>query len=1004
MPWAAISNRERPRWRRAFRKSLVWSALALACFAQTPLERAHSLNTQADALATGRRAETGRVRELLDEAIRAEHAANDPAEAVSLTILGRQLAEAGDTKSARETLESALALAQQRYGADSMEAATAAMRLADVSLLLGDTARARELGERALRIFETRLGPGHPRVAEVLALLAGERLAATQYAESLPLFERAIKIQEIALPLSSADLGKTLARYAFAIYSQGDYARAQPIAERAISILDAAPSPGKAAGDAHRVLGDILIELGDYPRARASQERALQIYRSWYGADDVTVGDDLVGMGRAADNAGDLEHARTYMEQAIAIYQARLGPDNTRVGGALDNLGQTFVKLKDWDGAQSCFERALAIQSKALGASSPWTANVYQGLARVAEGRGNYAEARQLLEKNLEMWREQLGPSHPFTVFSLNLMAKVLAHLGDHAAAMKTALEAARLRREEIAYTVRTIDERQALRFAARKSEALDSALSLVPAGTGADVSAVWDELIRSRALVLDEMAARHRAIRESRDPAAARLVASATRAREELARVAVLGKGSQTVAAWQKSLDEKREAVYKVEEALAAVGAEYRGPIDRERAGLDEVTRALPAGAALVAYVRFERTTAPTPSSAYLAFVLRHGNAPRAVALGPADAVDEAVRAVRREIIRERDAQGNSEKLNEAAYRRAGETLRRAVWDPLAPYIAAAASVYIVPDGALQLVNLQALPAGAAQYLAETGPLLHTLSTERDLAQRAAGAVRESVAEAPVVRLLAVGNPSYDLEPYKGAPPLPYALYRGPRISCAEFSKMRFDPLPGSAREVEQIAALWRSKSWSATRLLNAAATETAIKADAAGVRVLHLATHGFFLEQACDATAELAENPLLRSGLAFAGANRRDAASAAGDDGILTAEEVTSLDLTQAEWVVLSGCDTGDGDIRAGEGVQGLRRAFQEAGAGAVIASLWQVEDEAAASWMSALYRAHFVQGLGAAQAVRAANRTVLAARKAKGQSTHPFHWASFSAVERE
>jgi CHAT domain-containing protein len=141
--------------------------------------------------------------------------------------------------------------------------------------------------------------------------------------------------------------------------------------------------------------------------------------------------------------------------------------------------------------------------------------------------------------------------------------------------------------------------------------------------------------------------------------------------------------------------------------------------------------------------------------------------------------------------------------------------------------------------------------------------------------------------------------------------------------------------------------------------------------------------------------------ENPLLRSGLALAGANRRQSAAPSEDDGILTAEEVASLDLEDTEWVVLSGCDTGVGDIKDGEGVLGLRRAFQEAGARTLIASLWAVDDQAARQWMTALYSARFIDRRSIAEAIRQADQRQLAARRAAHQSTHPLYWAGFLAV---
>ena len=147
--------------------------------------------------------------------------------------------------------------------------------------------------------------------------------------------------------------------------------------------------------------------------------------------------------------------------------------------------------------------------------------------------------------------------------------------------------------------------------------------------------------------------------------------------------------------------------------------------------------------------------------------------------------------------------------------------------------------------------------------------------------------------------------------------------------------------------------------------------------------------------------ANAGTADNPLLLSGLGLAGANQRAAAGPKDEDGILTAEEVASLNLDGVEWAVLSACETGLGVVRAGEGVFGLRRAFQVAGVHTVIMSLWQVEDESARAWMRALYEGRLKKKLNTAQAVQQASLTVLRDRRAAGQSTHPFYWAGFAAA---
>jgi len=192
--------------------------------------------------------------------------------------------------------------------------------------------------------------------------------------------------------------------------------------------------------------------------------------------------------------------------------------------------------------------------------------------------------------------------------------------------------------------------------------------------------------------------------------------------------------------------------------------------------------------------------------------------------------------------------------------------------------------------------------------------------------------------------------------------------------------------------------------------------ANEAAFKQRAPGQRVIHLATHAFFMQDRCrsvldgtrggepesmdDMLEVEADNPLLLSGLVLAGANRRRELGKDAEDGILTAEEIASLDLSGSEWAVLSGCETGLGRLQIGEGVLGLRRAFQIAGVQTLIMSLWRVEDDAAREWMRELYEGR-LSGLSTIEAVHQASLKSLEARRRAGKSTHPFFWGAFVAT---
>jgi CHAT domain-containing protein len=244
--------------------------------------------------------------------------------------------------------------------------------------------------------------------------------------------------------------------------------------------------------------------------------------------------------------------------------------------------------------------------------------------------------------------------------------------------------------------------------------------------------------------------------------------------------------------------------------------------------------------------------------------------------------------------------------------------------------------------------------------------------------------------------------------------------LRRARAETCGSLEAASFHALNGTLQEVRDISRVWKTspttESEPAQVFVGRDANEAGFKHAASGRRVLHLATHGFFLDGSCPAAPNgtralgglskgdgtpSADNPLRLSGLALAGANRRASAGPDEDEGILTAEEVAALNLNGVEWAVLSACDTGLGEIKTGEGVFGLRRAFQVAGARTVIMSLWSVDDDATRDWMRALYEGRFQRALSTADAVHGANLAVLRARRARGLSTQPFYWAGFVAA---
>jgi len=907
--------------------------------------------------------------------IRRRLSPDHPDLALALHLQGELLWLGGDIRGAQRTWVDALALAERTVAPEHPLVALLLRKLALASADIGNLAEGRRLLERALKIGEVSLAPCNPELPALLDDLASSVRVDGEYAEARRLYQRALTSYETCLGPGHSLTATVLHNQALLAAEIGDFVEAERLERRAMRIWSAGLGPNhQYVARAIDALAEVVAARGQLTRADALYKRALDLKRATSGADHPDVAFTLTNRARNLANMGRVSVALQDVDEAIRIYH---------LAGAADDSDH--------------LPRVLALRGA------------------IELRRGNAASARLSFAEALSARESIVGKEHTLTAQSRADRATVDFALGAYDQAFADALDAERVGRDHLRFTIRYLPERQAMGYAAQRPRGLDLALSILSAGHATDTSAAIDAVIQTRAVVLDELAARARSAGGS-DPALVSLHASVVAVQERFANLMLRSlQGEESVS--RAVLDEARQQKEDVERSLAERSAAVRSEIAHARVGLDEVRGTLPKGAVLVSVVRYDRTqfttagpaTLPRITPSYLAFVIRaDSTAVDAVPLGAAATLEPIVSAWREEA-RGRSLAAGTPDQAERAYLTAGTRLRRRLWDPIAARIAGASLVFVVPDGAVNLVSLSALPTTGGRYLIDDGPRIHYLSTERDLV----GADSPSAGHG----LLAVGGPAFD----ERIQPATMAAVRRSASGCETLAAVRFEPLPGSKDEVLDLGKLWppgAAENDRALVLSGASATESAVKRAAAGRRVVHLATHGFFLRSRCEdgpahtravgalaslssGTAASADNPLLLSGLAFAGANRRSDARPNEDDGILTAEEVAGLNLQGTEWAVLSACDTGIGEIKAGEGVFGLRRAFQIAGARTIIMSLWSVEDRSTRLWMRALYEARFQQHLSTADATRAASLRVLQSRRAQGQSTHPFYWAAFVAA---
>ena len=955
--------------------------------------------------------------------------------------------------------ESALAQAQSIVETQAEPPVNLRRRLLEVQAavlrhqgrLVDAIARRRE----AIALLESAYGPTHPSVARALASLANEMKDSGRLREAEAQIQRALDIYAHLKWTDTGDVASALNALTMVHMGLGDYAAAKDDGARALDLTRrqfGADHPNTVA--VLNNLGILAYQTGDWETARTYFEQVLAADEKQFGPQHLYVAGDLTNLAAIVYYAGDVSESARLFDRAISTATVAGGPDHPAVGLAVanqaevlaalgrveearagfargiplveagvgaespdvaslrDSYGVLLARLGDLKGARTQLSRALAIRETALGGRHADTALSRRNLANLMVREGRQAEAVTVLEGACRDLEAALGAHDPRLADGLADLAAARWRLGRVDGVAEPALRAESIGREHLRLVARGLPERQALAYAAARPAGLDLAVTAALSSGGAAVTrSAWDAAIGSRGLVLDEMIARRAAGWLSADTTATRLGRRLATARGRYANLSVRGAGELEPAVWVQEVDTARREKEQAERELARRSAAFRR-VDRTTAvTLRDLSGALVDSTALVVFQRYRQGG---DELRYAAFVLRAaGAAPVLVPLGRASALDSLVGAWRATIEAGAVPPGPLAQAAEEACRDAGTRLRQAAWDPLRARLRDVRRVFLVADGALHLVNFAALPSAADRYLIEDGPVFHLLNTERDLLPVPASISGRG--------LLALGGPDFERGDRDPTGQRAASVFRGTAAGCADFAGMRFGPLPGSIREVGAVADHWRRLrgAVAAEVATGAAATEAYFKRMAPGRRVLHLATHGFFLGDGCALAADGArntagaivasspapilegfENPLLLNGLALAAANRRASAAAGADDGVLTAEEIAALDLDGVQWAVLSGCDTGRGAVAAGEVLLGLRRAFQLAGVRTVISSLWPVRDDDAQLWMTSFYAAALERGLATRDAVRQADLAVLRARRADGSSGHPLAWGAFVA----
>jgi CHAT domain-containing protein/Tfp pilus assembly protein PilF len=811
-------------------------------------------------------------------------------------------------------------------------------------------------------------GPDHPTVASALHVLGVIRFLAADYEEAENSLEQVLRIREAAgsaIPL--ADLAQSQNDLAQVYQARGKFHLVEPLLQRALETRQ------QLHGAVHTNVANALNNLagyhftvGNYGTARKLFEQTLEARKTIGGPDNLAVAQSFNAIGLVSQRQGDLEGAAALFQQALDMRERNKAPPRD-VAVTLNNLGNVYQERGDSAGAEPLYRRALALFESSVGPNHPLVGQALSNLAVALFLTGKHTEAEPNYLRALEIRERALGPIHPDVATTLSALSAFYQATGKRTDALPLQARAVEIMEKNLQSTLAVGSEAQKTSYLQTFADTIDITFSLRRELGGDSVAATRVAatlLMRNKGRVLDVLTQTSEALRNRSTPEQVVQQEQLARARADLSRAVLQGKAGEAV--------EQRARVESIEGALS------KDAPSAPDISIEQVQAALPADAALVEFLYYRPFNATETrrsnrfgAAQYVAFVLTRTGIGQWVELGSAAEIDQDVEQFRRAM------------LSVATHDVVARRLHSRVLQPLQDLIGAKRTLLIAPDGVLNLLPFAALRDSRGRYILET----HTVSYVtggRDLLRP-----RSDVARGEAVAIFA--------DPTFGG--------TGPSNGASQTPPFTFGPLPGTREEARGIATLWRE----AKLYVGDTATETRLK-ELQSPHILHVATHGFFADgrlamgdttsrglAAKSGSAPVASldplAPLLRSGIALAGAN---VGGVGVDDGVLTGLEAMSLRLSGTKLVVLSACETGVGEIRAGESVYGLRRALAVAGAESQVLTLWPVSDVATRDLMKDFY-----DQLASGRAIAEALRNVQLRMLRTPRWSHPAYWAPFLAA---
>jgi CHAT domain-containing protein/tetratricopeptide (TPR) repeat protein len=938
---------------------------------------------------------------------------NHQSTAQVLQSIGMAQNELGDFQSAQSHYEQALAMRRVALGNNNYDTAITMNDLAVLLMEQGDYQEARKLFDETLAVRIKLLGADHAQVAPAWINLGSLEKRVGNFPAAKQNFLKGLAIAEKQLGPEHGYTLATLNNLGDLMVDMADYTAARQYYDKVL------PLARRVYGNNDSRVAMVLNNLGhlyqiqgNYAESKKSYEQALKIRKASGEGNHPETASIINNLGHLLQTQGDHAGAIPYYEQALAILRKSLGNEHQLTASTLGSLGVAQQKTGDYKNARKSLTEVLGLYRKLLGEKHPLVAVALTNLAWMNVAERDIKSAVSQLQTALSINKSSLGSDHPDTLSTREDLAMLAAHGGDfHAAAEQLDL-ARRGIKQHIGRTLTGLSEAEQL--AQRNDQKL------------AELSFSW--LLNGKALTTSLLAERALLLRDAKTPELAKLGEELQQVRKQLASLSLSDHETNEVNQRRQTME---QLVAQEEQLSRSINAK-NGSVGSGKyrwLEVDDLRKKIPANSVLIDIVRMREVKFQADidesrliSTRYIAWVVTPGtDTPIEILdLGDVTKVEPLLQKVRAQFATAAQADGPLLNLGEAEATKALNTelskIAELIWKPLAAKIPAGTTELIIsPDGELWSLPWSALPITDQKLLVEDYAV-RFVTNSRSLFTSSSSAKNAG-------KPLIFSDPDFDLagDAVRAAimAVLPDSkLNTNTRGLTSRTSLPRAFRLPNTKVEAEAVTpSIEKLTDNAPINYTGRYALESVVKR-VARPRMMLLTTHGYFLDdqltggnsstltsadqRAANAAGRGIENPLLRCGLLFAGCNSKQNVS--DDDGVLTGLEIVGLDLRGTELVVLSACQTGIGKVNNGQGVAGLRQAFQIAGARSVVATLWQVPDRDSAILMTEFFgtlaeKTPDEQGSATAAALRAAQLKRIEARREKSGAAHPFYWAAWT-----